>query len=327
MEIEFEEEANESGLLYFIKKHKIKLIILTAVLVFLCYSCYSCYKLILPTDWYYFNAERIEFVENKYKISLDNAKPKRYWEPSMFPEDGDSHLSFKTDDYRRFMEDFHGKSVRSSYESDDGSFAEYSCRIDERLICNIKFERKGSKYEGIIDCYRFNESMETSTQPSNGLYFVTICTKNRVQYLSEIIDGNDDIVGNAALGVPIVKFTEYGEIVNKNIIKINEIYRYISVLNYVIMPDHIHLILFVSDYEDDTVTGGTPRAAFPTKSVSQIINGLKSISTKQIGFSIWQKNFHDHIIRNREELHQIWQYIDNNPINWASDIYNQNSWR
>ena len=162
---------------------------------------------------------------------------------------------------------------------------------------------------------------------SNGLYFVTICTKNRVQYLSEIIDGNDDIVGNAALGVPIVKFTEYGEIVNKNIIKINEIYRYISVLNYVIMPDHIHLILFVSDYEDDTVTGGTPRAAFPTKSVSQIINGLKSISTKQIGFPIWQKSFHDHIIRNREELRQIWQYIDNNPINWASDIYNQNSWR
>jgi len=86
----------------------------------------------------------------------------------------------------------------------------------------------------------------------------------------------------------------------------------------VIMPDHIHLILFVSDYEDDTVTGGTPRAAFPKN---------QSISTKQIGFSIWQKSFHDHIIRNREELRQIWQYIDNNPINWASDIYNQNSWR
>ena len=143
---------------------------------------------------------------------------------------------------------------------------------------------------------------------SNGLYFVTICTKERVQYLSEIIYDDFDnfenciepFVGNAALGVPIVKFTRYGDIVNENIIRINEIYRYVSVLNYVIMPDHIHLILFVSDYEDNTVTGGTPRAAFPTKSVSQIVNGLKSISTKQIGFSIWQKSFHDHIIRNRE---------------------------
>ncbi len=185
--------------------------------------------------------------------------------------------------------------------------------------------RRGIRYTA-LNSRKLNR-LKNYDYSSNGLYFVTICTKNRVQYLSEIIDGNDDIVGNAALGVPIVKFTEYGEIVNKNIIKINEIYRYISVLNYVIMPDHIHLILFVSDYEDDTVTGGTPRAAFPTKSVSQIINGLKSISTKQIGFPIWQKSFHDHIIRNREELRQIWQYIDNNPINWASDIYNQNSWR
>ncbi|MCR5015696.1 MAG: hypothetical protein K6A75_03890 [Ruminococcus sp.] len=166
MEIEFEEETNESGLLYFVKKHKVRTVILSVISLFLILLFYSCYKTICPTDWHYFNSKRIEFVENKYQISLDNAKPKRYWEPSMFPEDGDSHLAFKTDDYRRFMEGFHGKSVRSSYESDDGSFAEYSCRIDERLICIIRFERKGSKYEGIIDCYRYSESMEISTQPS-----------------------------------------------------------------------------------------------------------------------------------------------------------------
>ncbi|SFW52548.1 transposase [Ruminococcus flavefaciens] len=156
----------------------------------------------------------------------------------------------------------------------------------------------------------------------NGLYFITICTKDRIPYLSEIHD-----VGNAALGVPIVKLTEYGEIVNDNIKKINEIYRYVSVTKYVIMPDHIHMILFVSDFEDRFVNCGTPRAAFPTKSVSQIINGLKSISTKQIGFSIWQKSFHDHIIRNEKEFLEICDYIDNNPINWVNDIYNQNYWR
>ena len=160
---------------------------------------------------------------------------------------------------------------------------------------------------------------------SNGLYFVTICTQNRIQCLSEIIIVNDNIVGNAALGVPHVILTEYGKIVNDNIRKINEIYRYVSVIKYVVMPDHIHMILFVSDHEDNV--GGTPRAAFPTKSVSQIINALKSISTKQIGFSIWQKSFHDHIIRSEAELREIWQYIDNNPINWANDIYDQNSWR
>ena len=177
--------------------------------------------------------------------------------------------------------------------------------------------------------------LENYDYSSNGLYFITICTKDREKYLSDIIS-----VGNAALGVPqnimtgndifdvpIVKLTEYGKIVNENIKKINDIYRYVSVTKYVIMPDHIHMILFVSDYEDKPLKNGTPRAAFPTKSVSQIINGLKSISTKQIGFSIWQKSFHDHIIRNEKEFLEICAYIDNNPINWVNDIYNQNHWR
>ena len=180
--------------------------------------------------------------------------------------------------------------------------------------------------------------LENFDYSRNGLYFITICTKNRVQYLSEITE--KPCVGNAALGipqnatmvneifdVPIVKLTEYGEIVNSNIKKINEIYRYVSVTKYVIMPDHIHMILFVSDYGDKPLKNGTPRAAFPTKSVSQIINGLKSISTKQIGFSIWQKSFYDHIIRNEKEFLEICSYIDNNPTNWVNDIYNQNHWR
>ena len=72
----------------------------------------------------------------------------------------------------------------------------------------------------------------------NGLYFITICTKDRIRYLSDIRD-----VGNAALGVPIIKLTEYGEIVDNNIKKINDIYRYVAVTKYVIMPDHIHMIL------------------------------------------------------------------------------------
>jgi len=161
---------------------------------------------------------------------------------------------------------------------------------------------------------------------SNGLYFITICTKNRATYLSDIVE-IPDLVGNAALGVPRVKLTEYGEIVDENIKKINEIYRYVSVSKYVIMPDHIHMILFVSDYGEKPVSDGTPRAAFPTRSIPQIINGLKSISTKQIGFSIWQKSFHDHIIRSEKEFLEIWQYIENNPINWANDKFNQNLWR
>ncbi len=173
---------------------------------------------------------------------------------------------------------------------------------------------------------RKSNRMNNYDYSSNGLYFITICTKNRATYLSDIVE-IPDLVGNAALGVPRVKLTEYGEIVDENIKKINEIYRYVSVSKYVIMPDHIHMILFVSDYGEKPVSDGTPRAAFPTRSIPQIINGLKSISTKQIGFSIWQKSFHDHIIRSEKEFLEIWQYIENNPINWANDKFNQNLWR
>ena len=159
---------------------------------------------------------------------------------------------------------------------------------------------------------------------SNGMYFITICAQNRNHYFSEITE-DPRYVGEAALGLPNVRLTDIGKIVNNNIIMINDIYNYVSVEKYVIMPDHIHMILFISDY--DTEIGGRPGAASPTKSVNQIINGLKTISTKQIGFSVWQRSFHDHIIRNEREFLEICNYIDNNPMNWVNDIYNQNFWR
>jgi len=159
---------------------------------------------------------------------------------------------------------------------------------------------------------------------SNGMYFITICAQNRIHYFSEITE-DPRYVGEAALGLPNVRLTDIGKIVKNNIIKINDIYNYVSVEKYVIMPDHIHMILFISDYE--TENGGRPGAASPTKSVNQIINGLKTISTKQIGFSVWQRSFHDHIIRNEREFLEICNYIDNNPMNWVNDIYNQNFWR
>jgi hypothetical protein len=172
VEIEYEEETIESGLLYFIKKHKVKLIILTAVSLFFMIICYGCYKTILPTDWHHFNAERIEFVEDKYKISLDNVEPDAYKEIAV-AQDGDSVFFFEVDDFRKFMDnDFHGKEIKKSYEEPDGSHANYECRIDERLCCIIKFTKAGSRYKGELRCYRDALQAESSTLPysiySNG---------------------------------------------------------------------------------------------------------------------------------------------------------------
>ena len=157
---------------------------------------------------------------------------------------------------------------------------------------------------------------------SNGLYFVTICTQKREQYLSEIRYENDKNVG-ADIIRPIVTLTQIGKIVNFSINDMKNHYDDISVIKYCIMPDHIHLIVEIKN-ENDALNGGRMISA-PT--LSTVIGSLKRFVSKKCGFSIWQKSFHDHIIRSEAELREIWQYIDNNPINWANDIYDQNSWR
>lgn len=75
------------------------------------------------------------------------------------------------------------------------------------------------------------------------------------------------------------------------------------------MPDHIHMIIFIMPNEN----GRTQFA--PT--LSRIIKQFKGSITKQIGFSIWQKSFNDHIIRNEKSYLEIWKYIDGNPLKFS----------
>ena len=93
----------------------------------------------------------------------------------------------------------------------------------------------------------------------NGAYFVTVCTKDRHEILGEIL------VGDAAFGVPFVRLTETGEMVKQHIEHIDNVSEYVHLNKYTIMPNHIHLII--------SITGGTPKAASPTKSIiSQTVN-------------------------------------------------------
>ena len=55
--------------------------------------------------------------------------------------------------------------------------------------------------------------------------------------------------------------------------------------------------------------------------VSSLVQQFKGVVTKQIGVSIWQKLFHDHIIRNDRDYARIWTYIDNNPMRWEEDCF------
>ena len=129
----------------------------------------------------------------------------------------------------------------------------------------------------------------------NGAYFITVCTKDRVPCLSDVKNVGDD-----AHIVPQIKLKQIGKIVDKYIKNIPEIDK------YVIMPDHIYFILRLSD--------GTMWASSPTKNVSNIVRSLKTMVTKEIGYSVFQRSFYDHVIRNEEDYVEIWDYIENNPL-------------
>ena len=130
----------------------------------------------------------------------------------------------------------------------------------------------------------------------NGAYFITICTKNREEILSRITVGDDAHI------VPKIKLTPTGKIVEKYILKIQ------GVAKYVIMPDHIHMIISI----DEDI--GAMKASPPTNSISQCIKSFKIMVTKTLGYSIFQRSYFDHIIRNRQDYEETWKYIDENPL-------------
>ena len=100
-------------------------------------------------------------------------------------------------------------------------------------------------------------------------------------------------------------------IVDRAIGNIPEYYPAVSVDHYVVMPNHVHLLLQIH-----TDSHGRPLVA-PT--IQTVIQQWKGVVTKQIGQSVWQKSFHDHVIRNETDYKMIWQYIDTNPVRWKND--------
>lgn len=157
----------------------------------------------------------------------------------------------------------------------------------------------------------------------NGVYFVTVCVHKHQNFLGQFINNNGDIaVGATALGRPHkqntinsqIKLTPLGKCVDETIKNANN--TNVIIDKYVIMPNHIHLIIVMCNKTGDR--GRSP--------LQYIVRNIKSYVTKFAGFSVWQKSFHDHIIRNEKDYRRITEYIENNPQNWINDcFYNTSS--
>ena len=143
-----------------------------------------------------------------------------------------------------------------------------------------------------------------------GAYFITICTENKAPILGKI-------VGGGALDAPLVELTIDGQIADQYILSGGNIPG-VTVDKYVIMPNHIHVILFVNQVS----TSGTSKAPSPTNAVvPHFVSTLKRFCHRDAGRKLFQRSYHDHVIRNEQDYLRIWEYIDNNPANWVSDCF------
>ena len=128
---------------------------------------------------------------------------------------------------------------------------------------------------------------------TTGAYFITICTQDRKNILSTIVGE----------GSPLPQLSRYGEIVDKWIQKIPEKYTEISIDQYVIMPNYIHLLLSVTkDYGRGD----------PSPTIEAAIGWVKYYATKEInnlresvGKKVFQRSYFDHIVRNNEDYNEI----------------------
>ena len=135
-------------------------------------------------------------------------------------------------------------------------------------------------------------------------YFITICTENRNNLFWTDVGAIIDRPSNVPL-------SHLGTIVRQSIEDIPKHYPAVAVDHYVIMPNHIHLLLQIQTDAD-----GRSMIA-PT--ISTVVRLMKGAVSKQAGFPLWQKSFYDHVIRSEQDYLDTWNYIDGNPSRWKED--------
>ena len=153
---------------------------------------------------------------------------------------------------------------------------------------------------------RKRNRLENYDYNTAGMYFITICTKDKEKLFGVVMDGTE---GEA----PCVRLSETGIIVEQQIQSINLV-PFIHVETFVVMPNHIHMILYVE--ENNRQQGRHSNDLIPST-----IGGFKRICAKQIGWDVFQRSYYDNIIRTQHRLDLIWNYIADNPRRWKQDRF------
>ena len=177
--------------------------------------------------------------------------------------------------------------------------------------------------------YRIPSARATWHDYNGGAYFVTVCTRDMEHYFGEIVSGE-------------MNMTAIGEYVQQCIKNIPQHNTYANVPAFVVMPNHVHLIVIIDDENADSICRDVPwRVSTYGKNetmqtianqqgrLSTMIGGFKQSVTRyananSISFA-WQTRFHDRIIRDHDEMNRIAEYIENNVARWESDEFHNSN--
>ena len=176
---------------------------------------------------------------------------------------------------------------------------------------------------------------------SRGAYFVTICTKDRKRLFSEIVLSSsrifnyttDQPVGEG-LAPPVsfptfisddtvaeIRLKSCGQIVKEQLLLLENRYPTVSISDYVIMPDHIHAIIFLNNdiIEDDNLSNSG--GASPSPTLNDVVCSFKSLTARackqKYGIEkLFQRSYAEHIIRDYKDYETRKAYIQQNPVRW-----------
>ena len=144
---------------------------------------------------------------------------------------------------------------------------------------------------------------------SNGIYHVTICTRDKACIFGAINDYR-------------MFLNDAGKVAEEDLLSIPHHYAGVEVVSYVVMPNHVHLLLRLCDGEVGEnaadAKNGVPTAR---RSLGQIVGAYKAGVSRKLGRAIWQARFYEHIIRGERDYLDTIAYIQNNPVAWDKDDY------
>jgi len=178
-------------------------------------------------------------------------------------------------------------------------------------MLNIKYKNKYRIPSNRLQGYNYG---------SNGYYYVTICTKNRIHYFGEIVNGK-------------MQLSEIGKIAQAEWLKTTKLRPDMNLLLdvFIVMPNHFHCVICIGNNQYNTlIMPYKNKFGTQSKNLASIIRGFKTAVTTyakkhNIDFA-WQERFYDEIINTNNRLDEVRKYIFNNPQNWhINKLNNKNA--